>query len=102
MRKLIIASKAVAGALLLTVAASVSAQDCQSDYCIDWYSIAAGGEILSESGDGQWQLSGTIGQPEATGAHELFGGSWHVTGGFWAQTLEQLPDRLFQDGFEND
>ncbi len=48
-------------------------------YSIDWYKIAGGG---GTSTNGQYFLSGTIGQPDASGA--MTGGNYSLTGGFWA------------------
>lgn len=48
-------------------------------YSIDWYTIDGGGG--SRSG-GTYQLSGTIGQPDASAA--LNGGSYSLIGGFWS------------------
>ena len=48
-------------------------------YSIDWYKIAGGG---GTSTGGTYQVSGTIGQPDASGA--MTGGSYSLTGGFWA------------------
>jgi len=48
-------------------------------YSVDWYKIAGGG---GTSTNGNYQISGTIGQPDASGA--LIGGSYSVTGGFWS------------------
>jgi len=48
-------------------------------YSIDWYKIAgSGGTSAGET----YQVSGTIGQPDASGA--MTGGNYSVTGGFWA------------------
>jgi hypothetical protein len=54
---------------------STSAQS----YSINWYKIAGGG---GTSTNGQYSLSGTIGQPDASGA--MTGGNYSLTGGFWA------------------
>lgn len=90
----------LAGTLLLAAAGSLSAENCEN-YCIEWYNIdASGGVMLSKSDDEQWQLSGTIGQWEATEARASSGGDWHLTGGFWGMTLEELADLLFRDRFE--
>jgi len=51
---------------------------CAQQYSIDWYKIAGGGT----STNGQYSVSGTIGQPDASGA--MTGGSYSITGGFWA------------------
>lgn len=87
-------------ALLLTASLAV-AEGCDVGYCITASTMASGGVIEAESGDGQWTLSGTIGQWEATEARQLSGGPWRLTGGFWGLSLEELADRLFQDRFES-
>ena len=51
------------------------------DLDLSWYSMDAGGEMSSSGGD--FELSGTIGQPDA-GAME--GGDFVLTGGFWFET----------------
>jgi hypothetical protein len=61
--------------LLLLSAAVVHAQS----YSIDWYKIAGGG---GTSTGGVYAVSGTIGQPDASGP--LTNGQYSVTGGFWA------------------
>jgi hypothetical protein len=48
-------------------------------YSIDWHKIAGGG---GTSSGGNFSLSGTIGQPDASGA--MTGGSYSLTGGFWS------------------
>ena len=48
-------------------------------YSIDWYKIAGGG---GTSTNGNYSVSGTIGQPDASGA--MSGGNYAVTGGYWA------------------
>ena len=48
-------------------------------YSIDWYKIAGGG---GTSTNGQYSLSGTIGQHDA-GA-PMTGGNYSLTGGFWS------------------
>jgi hypothetical protein len=60
---------------LLLVPSLLSAQQ----YSIDWYKIAGGG---GTSTNGSYSVSGTIGQPDASGA--MSGGNYAVTGGFWA------------------
>lgn len=69
------------------------------DFSIDWHTIDGGGEIQSETADQQWQLSGTIGQPDATELIDLSGSGWTLTGGFWAVNIDQT-DILLRDGFE--
>jgi hypothetical protein len=48
-------------------------------YTINWYKIAGGGGL---STGGTYQVNGTIGQPDASGA--MTGGSYSLTGGFWS------------------
>lgn len=48
-------------------------------YTIDWFKISGGG---GTSTGGTYTVSGTIGQPDASGA--MSGGNYSVTGGFWA------------------
>jgi hypothetical protein len=48
-------------------------------YSTDWHKITGGGEA---SAGGAYQLSGTIGQPDAGGT--MSGGQYSVTGGFWS------------------
>ncbi|HTV39899.1 MAG TPA: hypothetical protein VMF08_04950 [Candidatus Sulfotelmatobacter sp.] len=62
---------------LLVFAASMSA--LAQFYSINWYKIAAGGGI---SANGQYSLTGTIGQPDAS--TPMTGGNYSLTGGFWA------------------
>jgi len=46
---------------------------------IDWYKISGGG---GSSAGGAYQVSGTIGQPDASVA--MSGGNYSLTGGFWS------------------
>jgi len=67
--------RAIAILFLMVTATAVQAQS----YSIDWYKIAGGG---GTSTDGQYSVSGTIGQPDASGA--MSGGNYSLTGGFWS------------------
>ncbi len=63
--------------LLLTL---LNSMGCfAQNYAIDWHKIAGGG---GTSTNGQYAVSGTIGQHDA-GA-PMSGGQYSVTGGFWA------------------
>jgi hypothetical protein len=64
--------------LCLTLAMACLRGATQS-YSVDWYKISGGG---GTSTNGSYSVSGTIGQPDASGA--LSGGNYSVTGGFWA------------------
>ena len=70
MKQLILSTVA---ALLFTL--TVNAQP----YAIDWYKVAGGG---GTSTGGVYSVSGTIGQPDASGP--MTNGQYSVTGGFWA------------------
>jgi len=48
-------------------------------YSIDWYKVSGGG---GTSTGATYQVTGTIGQPDAGGA--MSGGSYLLTGGFWS------------------
>ena len=56
----------------------LSAGHAQS-YSIAWFKIAGGG---GTSSNGQYAVTGTIGQPDASGA--MAGGNYSLTGGFWS------------------
>ncbi|HEX3720909.1 MAG TPA: hypothetical protein VH595_23400 [Verrucomicrobiae bacterium] len=68
-------SLAIGLVAVLGMALSASAQS----YSINWYKIAGGGGVSS---NGQYSVSGTIGQSDASGA--MTGGQYSVTGGFWS------------------
>ncbi|MCA1779887.1 MAG: hypothetical protein LC637_11030 [Xanthomonadaceae bacterium] len=86
--------------LALTISLLLSATIWAQDFSIDWHTIDGGGEVLSETSDQQWQLSGTLGQWDSTASLALSGAGWTLSGGFWPVTVEQT-DRLFRDGFED-
>jgi hypothetical protein len=55
------------------------------DYTIDWWTIDGGGEMFTTGGD--FELSGTIGQPDA--GVVMTGGDYALAGGFWAGGAEE-------------
>lgn len=55
-------------------------------YSIDWYKITGGG---ATSTGGSYSVSGTIGQPDASGA--MTGNGYSVVGGYWAMLVVQTP-----------
>jgi hypothetical protein len=67
---------------LLLVAAASRAQS----YSIDWYKVAGGG---GTSSNGQYTISGTIGQHDAGGP--FAGGNFSANGGFWSLVAVQTP-----------
>lgn len=83
--------------LLIASALSASGAIAQS-YEITQWTLSAGGTTQATGGD--WRLSGTIGQWEATPARALSGGPWRLTGGFWAAELSELGDLIFRDQFK--
>ena len=72
-----IPKKRCAIAILLLAWTALTAHAQQ--YSIAWYKVAGGG---GTSTNGQYSVSGTIGQQDASGA--LTGGGYSLTGGFWA------------------
>lgn len=82
------------------LAVLISSQALPQVWDVDWHTIDGGGEVLSETADGQWQLSGTLGQWDSTASLALSGAGWTLSGGFWPVTVDQT-DRLFSDGFED-
>jgi hypothetical protein len=70
------------------------------DFGIDWWTVDGGGELFSETADQHWQLSGTVGQWDATDSMGLAGGGFTLIGGFWPATSTP-GEALFGDGFED-
>ena len=64
--------------LLLAFGLLLPAVGFAQPYSIDWYTIDGGG---GTSSNGQYVVSGTIGQPDAG---TISGGNYSVTGGFWS------------------
>jgi hypothetical protein len=56
------------------------------NYNISWYKVAGGGGVSSNA---TYQLSGTIGQPDAS--PQMTGGNFSLTGGFWSLIAVQTP-----------
>ena len=76
-----------AGGSCIVLLACFCLRSLGQSYSIDWYKIAGGG---GTSTGGTYQVSGTIGQPDASGA--MSGGSYSVTGGYWALiNVVQMP-----------
>lgn len=69
--------------IALLASATISTALCLSamaqNYSIDWHKIAGGG---GTSTNGSYSISGTIGQPDASGI--MNGGSYTLVGGFWS------------------
>ena len=69
-----VAALLLATLILQLATAFVHAQS----YSISWYKVAGGG---GTSSGGTYSLTGTIGQPDASGA--MTSGGYSLTGGFW-------------------
>jgi hypothetical protein len=69
--------KILIATIVLTVITAFSAS--AQSYTINWYKIAGGG---GTSTNGQYFVSGTIGQQDAGGP--MTGGGYSLTGGFWS------------------
>ena len=92
-------------AAVLMLIASSGAPGDETEWSLDWYVIAAGGGLFSESNDGLWSVSGTVSQWEATEAEALAGGDWSMTGGFWSFSLDEeleFLNEIFRDRFQSD
>jgi hypothetical protein len=84
--------------LILAWSLLLAATGFAQQYSIDWYKIAGGG---GTSTGATYQVTGTIGQPDASGA--MTGGSYSLTGGFWSlisvvQTLGAPPLTITHSG----
>ncbi len=76
---------AVLTLLLSTIIFQLSTAFGQN-YSIDWHKVSGGGGTSTNS---QYAVTGTIGQPDASGP--LTGGNFSLTGGFWALYAVQTP-----------
>jgi hypothetical protein len=65
--------------LIFILAALLPLVSRAQSYSIDWYKISGGGGISTGA---TYQVTGTIGQPDAGGA--MSGGNFSVAGGFWS------------------
>ncbi|UCD76175.1 MAG: hypothetical protein JSV91_04480 [Phycisphaerales bacterium] len=86
-------------ALALSATAAALTSGGYDDFDIDWWTIDGGGVMLSSGGD--FELSGTIGQPDAG---VMTGGDFTITGGFWAGSPppgEPCPADVNDDGKVN-
>ena len=70
---------ALGGVLLLAGAASAD------DFVIDWWTVDGGGPgAPGWTTGGDFELGGTIGQPDAQTSPVMTGGGFELVGGFWA------------------
>jgi hypothetical protein len=66
--------------LILLVGLLLPALSQAQSYSINWFKIAGGG---GSSTNGQYALSGTVGQQDASGP--MTGGTYSLTGGYWSR-----------------
>jgi len=78
------AALALGTAILLALASGPRVDD----YAVDWCTVDGGGEMWSTGG--AYELSGTIGQPDASPI-AMTGGSYELTGGFWPGAAAEAP-----------
>src|ERR1019366_6830439 len=76
--------KSLAAGALLLAGGQIALRAQQ--YSIDWYKVADGGGVSTNA---PYQLSGTIGQQDASSA--MTGGNYSLTGGFWSLYALQTP-----------
>lgn len=91
-------SKARRVGVLIAAALFVAPAWAGAPWTIDWWTLDAGGEVFTSGGS--WELSGSVGQWDATPSAAASGGSWELTGGFWSVS-SGASDSLFKDGFES-
>jgi len=81
----------------LTLAGTVLAgQPTGGDYVLIKSTIDGGG---GSSAGGDFELTGTIGQPDAA-SQTASGNEFALAGGFWAQIGNLVIELIFEDGFE--
>ncbi len=89
--------KRISSAVMLIVIATLNPSPSRSQvgggFDLTWNTIDAGGVMRSTGG--AFELSGTIGQPDAG---RLSGGAFELTGGFW---FEIGPGDCTEDGTTN-
>jgi hypothetical protein len=66
------------GVLIAALSAAVATAPADT-FTIDWWTLDGGGDMWTTGGD--FELSGTIGQPDA--GVVMTGGDFELTGGFW-------------------
>ena len=86
---------AVAFIIVTLMAASTAGAQ---DYDLSWHTIDGGGEMFSTGGT--YELSGTIGQPDASMV-AMVGANYELTGGFWPSVPTSLVGDLNCDGVLN-
>lgn len=70
----------------LTILAALASR-ASAEFAVDWWTIDGGGAMWTVGGN--YELSGTIGQPDAGVA--MTGGTFALVGGFWAGAASTAP-----------
>lgn len=65
--------------LIVAAATMAVVSAAAAQFAVDWYTVDGGGAMFTTGGN--YELSGTIGQPDA--GVTMTGGSYSLTGGFW-------------------
>ena len=73
---------------VLLMLALASAAALADDFDVDWYTVDGGGDMWTTGGD--FELSGSIGQPDAS-LTAMTGGDFELSGGFWVETVVSQP-----------
>jgi len=89
--------RAAAMAVVVMAPSAPAGAGAGAPWTLDWWTLDGGGEVFTTGG--AWELSGTIGQWDATAHSTSVGGAWELTGGFWSIAVAE-SDHLFKDGFE--
>jgi hypothetical protein len=92
--------KQLSTALLTILALAVAPAALAQDFDLSWYTVDGGGDMFSVGGN--FDLSGTIGQPDA--GPVMTGGNFTLAGGFWPggpMVAAVLPGDLNCDGSVN-
>lgn len=86
--------------LIISTALRAAPAWAGAPWTIDWWSIDGGSRLFISGGS--WELSGSLGQWDATSAGASSGGQWELTGGFWSLPMDGEPesDRIFRDRFQ--
>ncbi len=71
---------------LVLLALSAGAPSALAQYDLSWFTVDGGGGTFSTGGD--FELGGTIGQPDAG---VLTGGTYQLEGGFWSTIHTACP-----------
>jgi hypothetical protein len=85
---------------LCAAAVLLAAGQAGGQFEINWHTVDGGGAASSTGG--AFDLSGTIGQPDAQTSSVMNGGTFELTGGFWPVTqVCNCPGDLNGDGKKN-